>query len=419
MSTPYDSRPHKLALSALAIVLAVAAAVPASAAWQGKTVDKDGVPQIMNPATAMAKPEVIELEEMWRVGGEDDDVLFGVVTDVINDRDGNFYLLDAQLNEIQVYSPGGEHLRTIGREGEGPGEFRGAFNLLLLPSGNIAVLQAFPSKLVGLTPTGEPADAFSLPESQEAGFKVLFMAQNAGKDLAVVYGFNQPSESGFVQRSILSLFDANAGNERRLYSQDSGMNGANPVIAEKEWDSFRNRWSAGPDGHVYAAVELGQYAINVWNPDGKLARVIRREYPVHARTDAHKERILGIYKGFTRQIPIPNIKYEIEDNWNPIVTTYSRDDGTLWVLTSRGNTDQPDGIVGGFDVFDKDGHFARQVTLKGQGDPSKDGYFVVKDRLFVVTDWLNAMMALQGGAGAAGEMDEEAEPMEIICYRLK
>ena len=32
--------------------------------------------------------------------------------------------------------------------------------------------------------------------------------------------------------------------------------------------------------------------------------------------------------------------------------------------------------------------------------------------------WLDAMMALQGGAGASEEMDEEAEPMEIICYQL-
>ncbi len=399
---------------AVPLMLALAAALPA----HGKTVEKDGVTQIMNPAESRAKAETIELEEAWRVGGDDDDVLFGVVTDVIADREGNFYLLDAQLSEIQVYSPGGEHLRTIGREGEGPGEFRGAFNLLLLPSGNIGVLQAFPSKIVGLTPQGEPADAFSLPETEGAGFKVLFAAQNAGDDLAVVYGFNQPSEAGFVQTSVLSLFDAAGGKERRLHSQDSGMDAANPVIAEVEWDAFRNRWSAGPDGRVYSAVEFGQYSIHVWNPDGKLAHVIRREYPPHARTDAHRERVMGIYKGFTRQIPIPNIKYEIEDTWNPVVSLNARDDGTLWVMTSTGNIDQPEGVVGGYDVFDEKGRFARRVTFKGEGDPTVDGQFFVKDRLFVVTDWLNALMALQGGAPAEGESDEDAEPMEIISYRV-
>ena len=111
-------------------------------------------------------------------------------------------MLDSQLNEVQVYAPDGEYLRTIGREGEGPGEFRAAFNLLLLPSGNIGVLQAFPSKIIGLTPDGNPADDFQLPKGEdEVGFKVLFMARNAGDQLAVVYGFNQPSESGFTQQA--------------------------------------------------------------------------------------------------------------------------------------------------------------------------------------------------------------------------
>ncbi len=96
----------------------------------------------------------------------------------------------------------------------------------------------------------------------------------------------------------------------------------------------------------------------------------------------------------------------------------ARDDGSLWVLTSTGNIDQPEGVVGGYDVFDEKGRLARRVTLKGQADPLTDGQFFVKDRLFVVTDWLDALMALQGGGGAAEDADEDAEPMEIICYQL-
>ena len=196
------------------------------------------------------------------------------------------------------------------------------------------------------------------------------------------------------------------------------MNAAEPKIGEIEWDTFRNRWTSGPDGKVYSAADWGQYKINVWNKDGKLGYVINREYPAHKRTDEQSERILDIYKGFTRQIPIPNIKYEIEPNWNLVQAIHARDDGTLWVQTSRGSWGLPEGEIGRFDVFDKGGKLTRQVILKGQGDPEQDGYFFVKDRLFVVTDFLDALMALQGGAGAAEEADEETEPMEIISYKL-
>lgn len=398
---------HLLTLT-LAFAVLISAATPAL-----------GQEQVMNPGKAAKAPETIQLEELWRVGGYDDeDTLFGVITDVIADRDGNFYLLDSQLNEVQVYKPDGEYQRTIGREGEGPGEFRGATNLLLLPNGNIGVLQAFPSKIIGLTPGGDPADDFLLPESEgDAGFRFLLQARNAGDQLAVVYGFNQPSEGGFTQKNILSLFGPGGENERRLFTQDSKMNAAEPKITEVEWDSFRNRWTSGADGRVYSAVDFGQYTINVWGADGKLVQVINREYPTHVRSKDQSERILEIYKGFTRQVPIPNIKYEIEPNWNPVQTINARDDGTLWVQTSRGAWDIPSGEIGRWDIFDKAGKLQRQVTLKGKGNPEKDGYFFVKDKLFVVTDFLDALMALQGGAGAA-EADEEAEPMEVICYQL-
>jgi len=234
----------------------------------------------------------------------------------------------------------------------------------------------------------------------------------------VVFFFTQPSEGGFTQRNILSLFGPDGANERRLHTQDSKMSAADAVFAETEWDSFRNRWSSGPDGKVYSQVDFGEYKVNVWDSDGKLSYVINREYPTHARNDEQSERILEIYKGFTRQIPFPNIKYEIEPNWNPINSINARNDGTLWVQTSRGTWELGEGELGRFDVFDKDGKLTRQVILKGQGNAQKDGYFFVGDRLFVVTDWLNALMALQGGAGVSEEVGEEAEPMEIICYQL-
>ncbi len=409
MSRAFASRPLQILTLALAVALLGFAPPPAA-----------GQEQVMNPAKAAKAPETIQLKELWRVGGYDDeDVLFGVITDVIADREGNFYLLDSQLSEVQVYSPKGEYLRTIGREGEGPGEFRGATNLLLLPNGNIGVLQAFPSKIIGLTPDGKPADDFLLPEREDdVGFRFILAARNAGDQLAVVYGFNQPSEGGFTQKNVMSLFGPDGGNERRLFTQDSKMNAAEPMIAESEWDSFRNRWTSGPDGKVYSAVDFGEYTVNVWGVDGKLGRVISREYPTHKRTGEQSDRILEIYKGFTRQIPIPNMKYEIEPDWNPIQAISARDDGTLWVQTSRGAWGIPEGELGHYDVFDKNGKLARQVVLKGQGDPQQDGYFFVGDKLFVVTDFLDALMALQGGAGATEEADEEAAPMEIICYQL-
>jgi hypothetical protein len=41
--------------------------------------------------------------------------------------DGSVLVVDARPTVIKVYDPSGQHLRTIGREGSGPGEFRSAY----------------------------------------------------------------------------------------------------------------------------------------------------------------------------------------------------------------------------------------------------------------------------------------------------
>jgi hypothetical protein len=409
------------AVVALVAAVALIAGAPSSWGWTAKEEVKDGVVHVMNPATSKSKPIEVELEEEWRIGGEDDEEIFGVITAIVADAEGNFYLLDAQLNEIKVYDNDGEYVRTIGREGEGPGEFRGAFNMFLVPGGNIGVLQTFPGKVVTLTPTGDPADEFPLPEVDGGGFRILLGAQYAGKNLALVYALNQPSETGFTQENILALVEPDGKTEHQLNSQASTMKAAAPVIAEKEWDTFRNgRWAASSDGRAFAAVSFGKYEIDVWDSSGKLQRVIHREYPDHMRSQEEIDRILAIYEGFTRrQIPLPDLKYEIEEKYNQIGGIFARDDGSLWVQTSRGRAGLDEGIVGIFDVFDKKGQFVQQITLKGEGDPENDGYFFVKDRLFVVTDFLAAMMALQGGGGDAEDAEDEPELMQIISYKVK
>lgn len=62
--------------------------------------------------------------EVQRIGSVDDpDVGFARIGSVDVDRDGNVYVLEAQDMEIRVYGSDGALLRTIGRRGEGPGEF--------------------------------------------------------------------------------------------------------------------------------------------------------------------------------------------------------------------------------------------------------------------------------------------------------
>jgi hypothetical protein len=69
-------------------------------------------------------------------------------------------------------------------------------------------------------------------------------------------------------------------------------------------------------------------------------------------------------------------------------------------------------------VFDPTGHFREQVRFVCEGDPREDLLFFGSDDLvFMVEGFMSA--ALSGLGGVETDEDGEAEPMEIVCYRMQ
>jgi hypothetical protein len=420
------ARPILLPALALA-ALVVAPSSSAAADWKGEQKTVDGVVHVENPAEAIDPGMTIDLEEVFRLGGWDggEDEFFGVISDIAVDEQGNLYVLDAQLHEVKVYDSEGNFLDVLGREGEGPGEFRGGSNLFWLPNGDLAVVQAFPSRIVTLKRDGTPGADFELQQPEGSGFMLVQAIQEAGDHLAVTYSFREFDQDTqeFVATTWLSLFDPESGAEvERLHSHVGGMDFKDPVVSETSFDNFSQRVTVSDDGMIYAPEDLTDYRILAWNPDGTLQRVITREYTVFERTQEEIDELLEIYRGFTPQGQVPpNTKFEVNDV-HPAIDReglQSRPDGSLWVLTSRGSLESGDESLGTFDVYDPRGRFVRQATLNGQCDNMNDRIMFVGDHVFVVTEFISSAMAAQGGgAGAAvDEGEEEAEPMAIICYR--
>lgn len=61
----------------------------------------------------------------WRFGTEDGrpETVFGQIGDVAVAADGSILVLDSRLGDVRLLSPAGTFLQTIGRAGNGPGEF--------------------------------------------------------------------------------------------------------------------------------------------------------------------------------------------------------------------------------------------------------------------------------------------------------
>lgn len=131
-------------LLSIPILAAVAACGDAgSRGWAG-TVDTLATGQVVvrNPATGLW-PEGTgwRLAEELRIGTVDGDgpELFGRVTSLAVDGAGRVYVLEGQAQEIRVFDREGVHVRTIGREGGGPGELARGLRIELGPDRNLWV----------------------------------------------------------------------------------------------------------------------------------------------------------------------------------------------------------------------------------------------------------------------------------------
>jgi hypothetical protein len=92
--------------------------------WGGEVEEVDGVTIVRNPLEPYYGELSIELENDLEIGNDDDpNYQFYNVAGIALDSEQNIYVLDSGNHRVQKFDQYGHYLLTIGREGEGPGEF--------------------------------------------------------------------------------------------------------------------------------------------------------------------------------------------------------------------------------------------------------------------------------------------------------
>jgi hypothetical protein len=365
-------------------------------------------------ASCGARAEVpardVEMRELWRRGGDDDDLIFGVIMQLVEDSTGRIYLLDTQLNTIHVLDRDGAFVQTIGREGEGPGEFRGSLDMCLAPGGLLGVVQVFPGKIVQLTREGDPAPNFVMPEVAGSGFSLLYVARGASDRIVMAGGVPGQATNTNYLRAVSATGELLA----TYHEETTPMKFGGMQFQEKTHRDFVRRWALAKDGRVAAALEFDAYKIHVWKPDGELERIIDLpDYPLLKRSKEERQLIGSLYEGITAWNP--NSTYNTAETHMTVAQMTFRDDGTLWVLPADGLWKREDGVFSSYDVFDLAGKYRERVHLRGPGDAIRDALFFSQDRAYVVTDLLGASMGAMGREDSSGG---DAEPVQIIAYEL-
>jgi hypothetical protein len=94
------------------------------------------------------------VEELTIGAGSAGAPISGSITAIAVDSTGQMYLFDGQVQQLHVYAADGTYERSIGRRGDGPGEFRGATDVAIRPSGEILVVDSRNQRYSLFRPSG-------------------------------------------------------------------------------------------------------------------------------------------------------------------------------------------------------------------------------------------------------------------------
>jgi len=337
--------------------------------------------------SAAAEPPLVTLtcETVWNVPAEDDDYLLGgLLVDAAWDLDGNLCVVDYANRDLKVFRADGRYLRTLGREGEGPGEVTDARLLVVHDDGRLGLLQKFPAKLVWLEPDGDPG-----------GQTVLENTLTSDGYLSMPHAVQHPGGlMGYV--AVMSLTMNGPQEDHWLVPVSPTGRVGEPLWHHEEIQPLRRdgekfheadlyyiwaaRWAPDGRGGAWIATERDRYLISHRESDGAQLDYLTRPYEPVQRDDLARHQVEAqlVRKRYDRR------HLELADT-DPVVHRLRLgDDGNLWVDLSLGGRGPEPGTIAQIDVWSPGGVWLAQRRLVGDYDPNLDQRLILDDHHVLV-----------------------------------
>ena len=229
---------------------------------------------------------------------------FGSVTSLAPLSDGGIAVLDAQAKEVRVFGPDGAYVRTVGRQGEGPGELSGPSAMARLGADTLAVYDYRNARVTLFGPDGALARTVTLSyDGYGRPYRAAFFADGSlvgqvrySGSSAFSGGSGKPtfvtdSAALVVNRADGSLedtVDVLPSSETLRSVQRSGQM---MMVSSASSDFGRvNVFDASPDG-VWSGYG-DRFALRLLDPaDGHLKRILRAPGLDRPLTDAEAKQI--------------------------------------------------------------------------------------------------------------------------------
>ena len=312
-----------------------------------QTETVDGIEVVIDPDYPRDGIWILQLEEELSIGDEaSDNYIFDSPAEVRVGEEGMIYVSDWGFTNVRCFDKDGQYIRTIGRKGQGPGEFE-TIRFCLSNDGKIYFMDVVNSRISILDTKGHFISSFKALNLSAGHFPIY-----SDKDNNIYFSREFRKEK---DRYRMTIHRCNpSGDELLNYGE---FLGDRLILYERDGKMTQSRRSLSPitvwivtrDGRLYAGYS-GTYRISVYEPNGSLSFKFGREYD-----------------------PIPDRENWLQGAYDFLPAFYRNwlldDDRNLWIELLR--TIGQEEIV--YDVFSPEGIYLNQFHVEHRISFIKNG----------------------------------------------
>lgn len=321
-------------------------------AWKGKIAAENGIKVVKNPAEPIYGELILQLEEDLSIGNDKDDNYYfpTAITGINVDGAGNIYVSDFGNTRVQQYNKSGNFVRSFGRKGQGPGEFRFPGQIQFDIEENICV---FDSRCIQIfAKNGIFKNRITMKTVPNYGFLTA---------KGTIFGTVQIGfESGGPKEAVIKL-DREGGSPQTIADFSAEHKASHNSIV---WHSYSSRVIISPVDTAFFCYGLStNYRIYLADAEGKAILIIEKEvkpFPITSKEkDAvKKEPVAGEWRSGK-----PNLREELVfPDHRPYFSRFLADGaGRIYIVRLKSILDQtPDTMI---DIFFRDGYYLYKTKI--------------------------------------------------------
>jgi hypothetical protein len=369
--------------------LLIAACSGGGGEWAGTVTDSSGVTIVSNTNRGIwTAATQWTVEEDLRVGALEGDpnYQFGQIGFVAVGSDGRMFVLDAQAQQVRVFSAQGDYELSFGGPGAGPGELGPGALFVLRSAGDTILVPDLANRRINrYAPNGSSIG--SSPLELEKGLPMVYRSTTSGTVAQQIRPLALPDLPATDSMDAIVLLASDGSVTDTLIKFPTGgtisLGGSSPEInlysPEPSWD-IRDDLKV-----LYGRNEA--YRIGLYSAGGQLERIVTKPFERMPVTDRDKQAVMGSLEKLWSQAGVPPAvipRLRALVNFGEFLPAFANiqagPQGTTWIQHVQRASDLSDEQLENYniieesgapdwDVFDSQGRLLGIVTMPDRFAP--------------------------------------------------